>query len=291
MIISLLVERYLPAVQAMRNRGWQTRYLDGMQARALAWHLNGPLGIVAILVIPVVLVLLLDIALGYAWPPVSWLFDIAVVSLMLGPRGLDGDIKAYTRARESGDLELMRESALNLSGKITAEDDIPAMNRKVVESIFLQAFYRGYAIFFWYGLLGPVGAVLYRFTRSLAEKVAREEEDPGHLLRWVWLLQDLMVWPLARLMALGFGLGGSFVDSWHQAKQYLFKVGHSNLIKASGIGALNLVYSENIPEMESDKVRAQVGDAHVRQALELVRRTLLLFLALVGLLTLFGMLL
>ena len=110
------------------------------------------------LLVPVAIVLVLDFLLALGWAPVTWLFDIAVVSLMLGPRSLDADIKDFIHARESGDMDKIREAAIHLSGKVGEEDDLSTMNRKVVESIFLQAFYRGYAIFFWYGLLGPAGA-------------------------------------------------------------------------------------------------------------------------------------
>jgi AmpE protein len=85
---------------------------------------------------------------------------------------------------------------------------------QAVAGIAYHAFERTFAVLFWFLLLGPVGAVLYRLSVLLQNYKGLRGADRGVVERWQWLLE----WPAVRLLGLSFAIVGNFAGCYHQWK-------------------------------------------------------------------------
>lgn len=89
------------------------------------------------------------------------LFALIVLMYCLGPREFEADLEAIQKAPD----EASREAA----AQTLADDDNPvAWNAPALgEAIAYAALRRRFAVLFWFFLLGPVGALLYRLAQTL----------------------------------------------------------------------------------------------------------------------------
>ncbi|MGH8119293.1 MAG: hypothetical protein ACRESK_01615, partial [Gammaproteobacteria bacterium] len=157
-------------------------------------------------------------------------------------------------------------------------------DRNLLEGILVYANHRLFAVLFWFMVLGPCGAVLYRLATALLQQYQEIHGGYGDSARD---LCNILDWPASRLFALGNALTGNMVDAleaWREVEQNSLTV-NENIIRASGLGALNYHPSGDETEHLLDDriywVRALQG---------MLNRTLLVWLTVLGLMTLSGLL-
>lgn len=153
----------------------------------------------------------------------------------------------------------------------------------VKEAILIQSNDRLIGVMFWFALLGPVGAVLYRVSNLLKEKTAFEAggfASAAQDLFWV------MNWLPTRISIIGYALAGNFIDTvsyWRSISDFWIRES-TDLLVASGLGALRQDLRADIDEHITDEYFT-LGVAH---ALSLVKRTIVVFLTILALMTLTG---
>jgi len=202
-----------------------------------------------------------------------------VLLYCLGPRDLDRDVDDYKDAHFSGDEELIRNAAGNIvSGHVPDEE--AERNRAVTDAVFAEANERMFAVLFWFSVLGPVGAVLFRGASVVRN--ASGTGDWGEYHPAAALLHDILAWLPARLLAICFGLTGSFdgaIKAWRDMDNQEpsgFVHGGAQFLVTMGNGALGLKSKEGL---ELDDVGAAMG---------LVWRGIIIWAAVIALLTLAG---
>ena len=182
-IVALVLGHVAPSLAAsVRHFDWYDtwlRWLDGRLAQNELWR--GRYGIAFGLVPPLLAVALFQIALDAPLLGlVGLLFGIVVLFYAWGPRDLDLDVDAIVEAR---DPLARREAAARLS-PLAADDaedaratvlDGPAL----VEAVFRNALQRWFGVLFWFLLLGPFGALLYRLVALAAEGEPRRSAAAG----------------------------------------------------------------------------------------------------------------
>jgi membrane protein required for beta-lactamase induction len=96
-------------------------------------------------------------------------------------------------------------------------------------------------------------------------------------------LYRIMIWLPARLVVLGFALAGSFVDTVSMWKSFtdIWRIDSEGLLIESGLGAIS-----HEPHTEEGEGTPDVEG--VAQIMALIKRTLLVWLAALALLTLTG---
>ena len=289
LIFALLLERLLGDRERLREPHWYRAYADWLQRTLGSGTWSGTLGVLLLVAPPVALVGFVYALLGGALLSLlALLFAIAILLLCLGPRELDAETTRYLDAVESGNDIVADGLARDLAGP-TVPDSGAARNRAVARGVLLEFNRRSFAVAFWFVVLGPMGAVLYRLTLlARADVVAgrfSEEDFALALLR----LQGILEWMPARMIALGFALVGSFEDAITDWKAYytrpspLFWEVNENVITSTGRGALRL--GDATPGDDGDPA---AGIGAVRAALALTLRTLIFWLALYGILTIAG---
>lgn len=283
---ALGAERLFPAIYALRSYDWLAGYSAWLRLR-LGVLEKGASGVLLVIG---PLVLLVGVSY-FILHQIQWLLGFAlsvlVLILCLGPRNLDEQVDLYVHARESGDSDGAHRAASDL---LHAQVSGPSfhLNRAVTESILVQSNERLFAVLFWFALLPPFGAALYRLSLVLTQSTAKER-DASEFAQAAARLQAILDWVPARLVALAFAATGSFVDAvsnWRNSKAVWagkWEASNTATLVASGIGALRL-HEEAAPAPED--VQAEVHE--IRSAQALVWRALVMWIVIIALMVLAG---
>lgn len=280
-IIGLALERIWPGIAARRRFGWFTRFSAWAENRIGAggdW--KGTAAVLLAVLPPVLVTAVLYALLGGLLGLLAFVFAIAVLLLCLGPADLDAETRSYIAARQRGDEEEARRRAIDLAGAHVPADAVQ-LTRAVVEAVLTQANERIFAVLFWFAVLGPAGAVFYRLSSLLNDRLSSQPSPERDVFAdAARRLHGILGWLPARLAAFGYAVTGSFADAmynWssHDSGQAGWLEKNDRVLAASGLGSLR---------MDSGETSAREGEHHraamqVRAALALVWRTVALWLA------------
>ncbi|MDH3343278.1 MAG: regulatory signaling modulator protein AmpE, partial [Gammaproteobacteria bacterium] len=203
-IISLMLDHAFRHLHHLRDLSWFERYTQKLGS--LISTENNWLKIALVLALPILLIALLQLALfNILWGVPVFLLSIPVLFYCLGPDCLINDIEAYLDARSLGD----DEEALHYAGVLTGRSASSSPDQQttdVTRAILNAANERVFSVLFWFVLLGPLGAVIYRLTAHLGQ----QEEETQDLRDTATLIQSAMAWAPARILAIGYALTGHF---------------------------------------------------------------------------------
>lgn len=280
-ILGLIAERTLGSMAELRRFGWFHRYVRVVKKHVGAQpYINGAASVLLLLAPLLVLTGLVDYYLSNLWFLFGFVFAVLVLLYSLGPTDLEAEVEAFVDACVRGDEESAVWHASELLG-----DEIPThsaqLTRRILENMLVEVNDRLLAVMFWFILLGPAGALLFRLTQQL---VNEQKESSGDFAEAALRLYHLLSWVPARICALSYALAGSFVDAltrWRRVYGSWHESSHKVLI-ASGLGALR--YEEG--EIEEGNETKNI--AMVTETLSLVRRAVIVFISMLALLTLAG---
>jgi membrane protein required for beta-lactamase induction len=295
-LVALVAERFLESLRDLRSGDWFGAYTDWLRSR-LGEHAlwDGPVGVLAVL-FPVMLVLwlLVDVFHGAMYGLPGFVFGVLVLLYCLGPNDLDEQGEAFVAALEGEDETEARRIARGILGV-----DPPAQafqwSTAVARGIFAQVHDRLFGVLFWFVVLGPIGALLYRLSVLLRERVAGEGGGAEGFDAAAVRLHEIMAWIPARLVVAGFALAGSFEDTVSGWRNYRERCADSiqdaasALLVCGGFGALQ-VDTEIDPAVAvaPDEDHLPPGAEVVHAALGLIWRTLIVWLAVLALVTVAG---
>lgn len=220
---------------------------------------------------------------AFGWQFAYTAFALIVVFLSLGPRDLGSEVDEYCDALDASEEERARAVLIELSeARLRDVDEVEAVER----AIFIQAPNRIFGVVFWFVLLGPIGAWVFRtsdlFRRRAAFERIRGTGSASRLLPAVNQVHALLMWVPVRLAALGYALSGSFDDAWERWRgggDHTGSLHRRNDALVADVGRAAMAGSLDEPE---NSIQA------ARNAMRLVTRTLFIWLTVVALMTLFG---
>src|SRR3990167_2740863 len=143
---------------------------------------------------------------------IQLLFQIIVLLYCLGPRNFWVD--AFN-AMSTVD-EKQKSTLLESAKKNHHLTDYNA-NELAARSFFIEANCRVFAVLFWYMVLGPVGALLYRLISYRARNVTDQTDRQD--LHQAEIAISILDWLPIRALIIVFALGGHFVQVfsyWHK---------------------------------------------------------------------------
>lgn len=212
-LLAAVIEFTVASAHGLRSRDWSrdwAGWLEAQFARHRWW--DGPWGAALVLAVPVVLVALAFALLGEVSAFLRHVVALAVLLLMLGPEDLNAELDAYKRrllvaGEDDGpDTDGFRAlGAVPDLGEPTGDPALEAQRRDLA-AVALAADCAWYQPLFWFFVLGPVGAVLYRLCANLRGSSL----SPGNAAV-VAEVRQAMEWLPARLTALAMGLAGTLV--------------------------------------------------------------------------------
>lgn len=206
-------------------------------------------------------------------------FFIAVPVLLysLGRGDFSAEVDAYLEASERGDSVSAAQHLAELQklqGTVVEEgdpEDWPELHRQALKAIAYRGFERMFAVIFWFVVLGPAGALLYRLSA-----LYRQANPSQAAHRWVWLLE----WPVVRLMGLTWAMAGDFERCFGRCQRELLDRQHSSSA---------LLYDQILGALGSEEVSpapAKVEPDMIRASRPLFSRSLWLWVCVLALLTL-----
>jgi AmpE protein len=206
-LIALGLLHVAPQLGRWRGDGWFRRWI------AQLGDTSGAARVAVALLLPAALCVLVVWMLG--WSPLGellrLLFALAVLLYCFGPREFEVDLEAILRAPD----DASREAA----AQALADDGNPvAWNAPALgEAVAYAALRRRFAVLFWFFLLGPVGALLYRLGQTLGRSdslhldsaTRRVAEQVANALDW--LPAQLLTFTLAVV-----GHWDAVIDAWRR---------------------------------------------------------------------------
>ena len=273
-VISLLLERMTDGLEDLRNFHWFEQYSQWM-INHLPGLTNQGASLIIILLLPIIVITafiqngLDDKFFGLF----SLVFSLAVLIYCLGPRDLNREVDAYLAVREAGDEEEARKIASQMAGKpASASPDQQSVD--VMHAILTESNDRIFSVIFWFLVLGPLGALVFRLASYTMQTT--HNTTLGDAAR---KLQAIMAWAPAHLVAVGYALTGNYEGASQGFREKvkqddLSECNNATLVTA-GLGALK----DCEPGEETACIRSTRG---------LVLRTLVVWVAVIALLTLIG---
>lgn len=273
-LFGVIFERASDTLENLRNFSWFDDYSR--------WLLNTLPGLssqnqssIVILLLPVMsVVMALQVWFdGRLFGLIELLFGMAIFAFSLGPKDLNRQIDRYLAAKESGDEEAATTEATAILQREPPTDP----DQQVVEvmrGVLHESNDRFFAVIFWFVVLGPFGAILYRLTSH----TMRASGNPT-LANAAKQFQAILAWAPAHLASMGYALTGNYegakTEFYNKDKQDDLNMCNYYTLITAGQGALK----DCTPGNETTCIRS---------ARALVLRTLVVWLACIAILTLMG---
>lgn len=235
LLVALAVVWWVPQVRMWRDLRWFRRW------QAQCGNVRGAGRVLLVLAPPTIAVIVVAAILGSAdWLGIVWLaFAVVVLVYSLGPRHLEGDIDAVLEAEGPAEREAAAQAL-----RVHADDDaaLPLTAAALVEAAVGSALKRRFGVVFWFMLLGPGAALLYRLAQQLGDRADTDPDSRGAARRFA----AAMDWPAAHLMVFAMALVSDFdavVDAWrdwHRSPTrppWPFETGFLGMVARAGVRA------------------------------------------------------
>jgi adenosylcobinamide-phosphate synthase len=291
LLAALVLGYYRPESQPdwLRNiyrpyAAWlEQNFNDGRKQHGmLAW-------IIAVL-LPVVIVGIAYIALDRANAVLGALFSVAILYFVLRVGRFGHMPERISNKLRENKLNEARTLLEEWQGGDAHTYDAAHIAKVGIEATLRHAHYDLFAPIFWFFLLGPAGALLYRVAYLLKVEWADKHDGFGDFPLQAF---DWLDWLPARFTAASFAVVGDFEDAvycWRtQAAAWPNEA--QGIILASGAGALGVRLGETLPAQGVLEYRPELGmgddaDAdYLQSATGLVWRVLVVMMGLLLLLT------
>jgi adenosylcobinamide-phosphate synthase len=286
-LAAVLLDRFVPEPARLHPLAGFGHLADRLEAR---W--NRPRGRKAKGLLALLLLVLPFAALA-AWlgdlPGVGPLIALGLLFLALGGGSLAAHGEAVAAPLAQGDLAGARAAVGRMVSRETGAMGETEVAGAAVESVLENGADAVFAALFWFVVLGPGGVVLYRLVNTLD---AMWGYPGARFQQFGWAaarFDDLLNWIPARLTAATYALAGAWepaMEAWRNQARH-WKSPNAGPVMAAGAGALGVRLggparyggeAEERPALGGD--RSPEGE-DIRRAVALIRRGLVLWLALI----------
>lgn len=281
-LLVLVAARALPDLTRLRHFGWLHAWQEQTSQHAtsdvlLALQIGLP-----VLVCGCVQYGLRGLLFGLA----SLAFSVFMLFYCWGPRDLERDAEAVAKAPDSG----RRDAAAQALRAELPQAAVAFTAEALVEAAFEAALKRWFGVLFWFALLGPAGALLYRLSQLLAfsPEFAGDKAPPQQgRAQQIALILD---WAPAHLMALSLALASNFdavFKTWHD-----YHVAHNKGYFCLDLGFLAAIARASV-DADVTAGDGYAQDTHsplvaLEDAMVLVRRVLVVWVTVIALIVLAG---
>ena len=275
-LICIAIEQFTHQLNQIRSFAWLKSYLTWF--RNTFPTLEGNLTLVLALT-PIIAITILIFA---SVNTLLWVI-LAIVTLCysIGPKNSRLEVTDYCDAVERDDPEAAYLYANRLKPTNDTLKTTEQLNQHVINATLSVSNDRIMAVLFWFLILGPVGALLYRCSSHIS--LLSREEDLLPLQESAQRLHYILEWVPARVTAFSYALAGSMNDAVANWRDYscewsqCFCNHNCGILVCSGLGALQIPADSQFNDLES-----------VQAALSLTNRALIIWVSFIALLTLAG---
>lgn len=229
-LIALVMERFFHW-QHLRQWHWFIKYENSLSGVIGGWPPY--LRLLVNLLPPLLLIVLIQVLLsGLLYGIFTLIFGVLVLLYCLGPENLWVEVYKYIQAANDDEKSAMD----NVSSIFHISPDREmSFHEALTRAIFIKANDRIFSVVFWFVLLGPVGAVLYRLIDIFTER--SEWGLSNDALR----IKQILDWIPVRIFAFFAALCGNFMESYTIWKKDVLQGPHANetLLTDCGLAALD----------------------------------------------------
>lgn len=274
-ILALVVESFFEQLEKWRDFTWFGHWHDWVSEHfSITRFKDSPLAVVAVFLPVIVLVWLLEYLLDGVWGLFSYLFAVVVLIYSIGPIDIVRHVQGYVRGMRNDDSASAKQHAELILNQPIADSDHD-ITQQLKKAILVRANDSLFGTLFWFIVIGAQGAILFRMACLLKERYAGVHGGMAESCRDLY---RILIWLPARVCVVGFALAGDFLGTfqmWQRAADF-FKTDSESLLVESGLGALNSVdaSADDAPDIDG-----------VANTMALVKRTVVVFLAILALLT------
>ena len=219
-----------------------------------------------------------------------------VLVYCIGPIRLHEEIDKYINTKNNGDNEGSLWKLNNILGH-DIPDNEPELWLLLAKSILVETCKRILGVLFWFVILGPIGAVLYRASSLLRDNfetpttaIESDSNSESETANAAYRLQYILNWIPARLTALSYALAGSFVhalDCWRESEPIIVDARKSmreneEVIVCIGLSSLQLANANK----ETPDLELTLDD--ITQTLNLGMRAVVIWVTCIAIFTLTG---
>ncbi len=273
-LFGIIFERASDTLENLRSFGWYERYSEWLMKTLPSLNEKPRLSIVVLLFPLLFIVIILQAWFeGSLYGLFELLFGLIIFAYCLGPKDINRQINRYLLARENGDEDAAMAEATEIMQK-PAPSDPDQQTVEVMRAVLHESNDRVFAVIFWFVILGPLGAVLYRLTTHTMRTTEYE-----YLREAAKQLQAILAWAPAHLVAIGYALTGDYEGAKHE---------FSNKVRQNDLSDCNYHTLITAGQGAIKDCSSTDETACVRSARALVLRTLVVWLAAVAMLTLIG---
>jgi membrane protein required for beta-lactamase induction len=278
-LIALSLDFFLGGLERFRNFNWCTSLYYCLEKRLAQYKFwDGTFGLLIVLSVALSgLIIVLCLASSLPWI-VEIVISLAVLIYCLAPEALDNRLDEYITAVDEDNVGAVTELAEDLIDEtLLSENDTNEI--AIIKSALVESHKRTFAVIFWFLILGAVGALLYRLVNEINDEFSEIRSDFADSNS---ILMNILEWPSSRLMVLGLALAGHLVDAmpgWSKSEHLSIEVNNQVLTDA-GIGALQYRSDIEVPDREKSY--------WIDELKGLLNRTLIIWLAILGIMTLSG---
>ena len=225
-------------------------------------------------------------------------YSFLVLVVCIGEQRFGAHVRHYIELVSDGDIAAASAYLNSLSAKDISATSLRQLNHEFLGLLLIRLNERVLALLFWFVVLGPVGAILYRSViqlhgTALAAEPTEGDDFQGHGYRdALRRLKGILDWLPVRLTALCYAMSGSFTDAmqlWRddpRRRDDDWVMANDRLLLDVGIGALQI--QQDYAEDSHDDLSAEVACEQVLAVRALSKRTLLLWVTMLALMTLGG---
>ena len=268
-LIALMMERFFHW-HHLRHWRWFLKYEQWLSMQI--GRLPATLRLIINVVPPLIVVgLIAWFVKGWFYGILQLAFGVVVLLYCLGPDNLWVQVYQNTQDMNKEDPNLVIDRVKN-DFNIATPENAQQFHLAFVRAIFIAAHERIFSVIFWFVILGPLGAVLYRLIELFT---VRTELGLDHVAGKV---KSILDWLPIRVFTFLFALGGHFREVCATWKKDAFKGVETNesLITDCGIAALDVIEAGHLPE---------TGEAE-KEALELLDRVFVMWLVILAIVVL-----
>lgn len=247
-LIALLIERFFDWSH-LRHWQWFLSYQRWL-LRALL-RIPSPLLIAISIAPPALIVLLISMALtGWFYDFFKLVFVTIVLLYSLGPKNFWAECFVALNTLQHDDQNAFQKIKQQFQFD-TPNNSAQNFHQKLVRRFFIEGYKRVFAVIFWFAVLGPVGAVLYRtVVLSQSQIIKSADEKTNVYLSEAFYVQCVLDWVPIRILTLIFALAGHFTDTMIHWKKSVFRgLSHNEFMLIDcGIAASDIEHQGKVAE-------------------------------------------
>lgn len=203
-ILGLLLDRRWDGLSQWRQFSWFTQLSQFVLAQTDKYLHNTTARYLAVLAIPVLITMFAQDAIAEWSTPFAFLFAFAAFLYCVGSLEIEQQLEQIIDAYKNNEPAKAKSLIQEITNENSIEDDsvlditLQASMEIIIERLF--------GVIFWFAVLGPVGALLYRLCQQL---LINYKSDPVFSLTAERML-ELLNWLPKRFLAISFAITGHF---------------------------------------------------------------------------------